>query len=125
MEQLSVLIVDEHPIIIDGLLLFLNKYPDISIVGAASDGREGLAQLRRLHPDCMIVDSNQPKLHGAETIRRYLRERPDLGIIVYTEYTDEILVNEALQAGVRAYISKSAPVADLACALRETRRKGN
>jgi DNA-binding NarL/FixJ family response regulator len=124
MEPIRVLVVDEYPIVIDGLLIFLNKYPDITIVGAASDGMEGLAQLRRLHPDCMIVDLSQPKLYGVGAIRLYLKVKPDLGIVAYTETTDEMLVNEALKAGVRAYVSKEAPVSDLAKALREVHRRG-
>lgn len=117
--QLRVLIVDEHPIVIDSLLVILNKYPDITVVGAAANGMEGLAQLRRLRPDCMVFDVNQPKLYGMEAIGIYLKERPDLGIVVYSEATDDLLVSMARQAGVRAYVSKGEPVSALAVALRE------
>lgn len=117
--QLRVLIVDEHPIVIDSLLVILNKDPDITVVGAATNGMEGLAQLRRLRPDCMVFDVNQPKSYGMEAIGLYLRESPDLGIVIYSEATDDLLVNMARQAGVRAYVSKGEPVSALAGALRE------
>lgn len=124
MEKLRVLIVDDHPIISDGLLVFLNNYPDITIVGTATDGIEGLAQLRRLNPDCMIVDLSLPNLGGVDAIRLYLKERPDLGVVVYTGHTEEVLIYEALQAGARAYVVKGAPVSVLVSALREVHRGG-
>jgi len=124
MELLRVLIVDDHPIIIDGLLVFLNNYQDIAIVGTANSGMEGLAQLRRLHPDCVTVDLTLPDMGGVEAVRLYLKERPELGVVVYTGRTDDLLVYEALQAGARAYVVKGAPVSALVNALREVHRGG-
>lgn len=124
MEPLRVLIVDDHPIIIDGLLVLLNNYQDIAIVGTANSGMEGLAQLRRLHPDCVTVDLTLPDMGGVEAVRLYLKERPELGVVVYTGRTDDLLVYEALQAGARAYVVKGAPVSALVNALREVHRGG-
>jgi two-component system response regulator NreC len=124
MEPIRVLLVDDHPIISEGLLVFLNNYPDIKIVGTASDGMEGLEQLRRLHPDCLIIDMSLPKLGGVETIRLALKENPKLGVVVYTGHADEVLVYEALQAGAQAYVLKGAPVSVLVSALREVHRGG-
>lgn len=124
MEKLRVLLVDDHPIVNEGLLVFFNDYPDIEIVGTASDGNEGLNQLRRLHPDCIIVDLAMPNLGGVESIRLYLQEQPDLLVVVYTGHTEEVLVYEALQAGARAYVFKGAPVSVLVSALREVMRGG-
>ncbi|RPI66632.1 MAG: DNA-binding response regulator [Geobacteraceae bacterium] len=124
MEKLRVLIVDDHPIIRGGLLLFMKNYPDIEIVGTASDGMEGLAKLRRLHPDCMIVDLAMPKLGGVEAIQLYLKEKPDLGIVVYTGKSDDVSVYDALQAGARAYVLKGSTVSFLVRALREVHRGG-
>lgn len=124
MDPLRVLIVDDHPIIIDGLLVLLNNYQDIAIVGTANSGMEGLAQLRRLHPDCVTVDLTLPDMGGVEAVRLYLKERPELGVVVYTGRTDDLLVYEALQAGARAYVVKGAPVSALVNALREVHRGG-
>lgn len=124
MEQLSVLIVDDHPIISEGLPILLKCYTDIQVVGTAGDGEEGMAMLRRLNPDCMVVDMSLPKLGGVEAIRLYLQEKPDLGIVVYTGHTEENLVCQALQAGARAYVFKGAPVSTLVSAIREVHRGG-
>lgn len=124
MEQLRVLIVDDHPIISEGLPVLLQIYTDILVVGTASDGEEGIAQLRRLKPDCVIIDMSLPKLGGVEAIRLYLQEKPDLGVVVYTGHKEESLVCQALQAGARAYVFKGAPVSTLVSAVREVHRGG-
>ena len=124
MEQLRVLVVDDHPVIREGLLALLTVYDDISIVGTAGDGEEGLVQLRRLKPDCVIVDLAMPKLGGVEAIRVYLQEQPDVGVVVYTGHKDESLVCQALQAGARAYVFKGTPISALVSAVREVNRGG-
>lgn len=124
MEKMRVLLVDDHPIIIEGLLVFLKSYPDIEIVGTASDGNEGFAQIQRLQPDCVIIDLTMPNLGGVEAIRLYLGEKPDLRVVVYTGHAQEQLVYDALQAGVVAYVLKGAPVSVLVSALREVMRGG-
>jgi DNA-binding NarL/FixJ family response regulator len=124
MDQMKVLIVDDHPIISEGLPVLFKSYPDIMIVGTASDGEEGMELLRRLKPDCVIVDMSLPKLGGVEAIRLYLQENPNLGIVVYTGHKDENLVCQALQAGARAYVCKGAPITTLVNALREVNRGG-
>ena len=83
-EQVRTLIVDDHPIIIEGLPVLLKSYPEIVVVGTAMDGEEGFAKLRRLKPDCMVIDMFLPKVGGLETIQLCLQEKPNLGIVVYT-----------------------------------------
>ena len=124
MDQLRVLIVDDHPIISEGLSVFLKSYPDIAVVGTATDSMEGLVMLRQLQPDCVILDLAMPNLGGVESIRHYLEEKGDLGIVVYTGNAEELMVYEALQSGARAYVLKGAPVSVLVSALREVRRGG-
>lgn len=124
MEHWRVLIVDDHPVVCEGLRTFLEGYEDIEVVGTAHDGREGLEQLRRLKPDCAVVDLKLPDMSGVEAIGLYLQENPALGIVVYSGYTEEVFVYQALQAGARAYVFKGAPVSVLATALREVQHGG-
>lgn len=124
MEKLRLLVVDDHPIIAEGLPIFLGNYPDIVVVGTASDGLEGLAQLRALDPDFVVVDMSLPKLGGGESIRLYLQEKPGLGIVVYTGHKEEVFVYQALQAGARGYVLKGSPVSELVSAIREVQRGG-
>lgn len=124
MEQLRVLVIDDHPIIGDGLPILLECYPDIKVVGVARNAEDGLAQIRQLKPECVIVDLSLPKMGGIEAIRLYLHERPDLGVVVYTGHKEEGLVCQALQAGARAYVFKGSPVASVVSAIREVHRGG-
>ncbi len=124
MEKLRVLIVDDHPIISEALPVLMKAYEDIVIVGTATDGEAGLAALRRLKPDCVVIDLSLPKLSGMEVIGLSLREQPDLKIVVYTGHKEESLVCQALQAGVRAFVFKGAPVSTLVSAIREVQRGG-
>lgn len=124
MEPIRVLLVDDHPIISEALQVFMKNHEDIAIVGTATDGEEGLAALRRLKPDCLVIDLGLPKLSGMEVISLCLREQPDLMIVIYTGHKEESLVCQALQAGVRAFVFKGAPVSTLVSAIREVQRGG-
>jgi DNA-binding NarL/FixJ family response regulator len=122
--KVRILIVDDHPIIHEGLPVLLKNYSEIEVVGIAKDGEEGLVQLRLLKPDCVVIDMALPVMSGLEAIQLYLREKPDLGVVVYTGHKDEILVCQALQAGARAYVCKGAPISTLVKALTEVHRGG-
>lgn len=124
MDRMRVLIVDDHPVIEEGLLLFLEKYPDILVVGTARDGLEGMEKLRLHAPDIILLDLMMPKLDGVEAIRLYLRERPGADIVVFTGHRSDVYVLQALQAGARGYVLKGNPVSQVVEALREARRGG-
>lgn len=121
---MRLLIIDDHPIICEALRHFLERYADIHVVGIARNGLEGLEQLRLLNPDCVIIDLGLPQMSGIASIPLYLKERPQVGIIVFSGHTEEHLIFQALQAGARAYVLKSSPFTELATALREVNKGG-
>lgn len=116
--DMRLLIVDDHPIIEEGLVFFLEKYPEITVVGTAKDGLEGLEKLRSLHPDMVVLDLAMPRLDGVEAIRLYLREIHDLGIVVFTGRKSDVSLYQALEAGARGYVLKGGPVSQLVDAMR-------
>ena len=118
MDGMRLLIVDDHPIIEEGLLFFLEKYPDIEVVATAKDGLEGLDRLRRFDPDLVLLDLGMPKLDGVEAIRLYLGEKPDLGIVVFTGQKSDVYIYQALEAGAQGYVLKGCPVTQVVEALR-------
>jgi len=122
MARMRLLIVDDHPIIEEGLLFFFERYPDIEVVGTARDGREGLEQLRKTKPDMILLDLAMPKLDGVEAIRLYLRESPEVGIVVFTGQKSSVYLYQTLQAGARGYVLKGSPVAQIVEALRAVRQ---
>ncbi|HMB16386.1 MAG TPA: response regulator transcription factor [Pelovirga sp.] len=118
------LLVDDHPIIAQGLKLFLDRHPDIEMIGAAEDGRKGLEILRTKNPDIVLLDLAMPGLDGIESIRLYLNERPEVKIIVFTGIDNDVHVYQALEAGACGYILKGGSMAKVLEAIREVGRGG-
>lgn len=124
MDEVRLLIVDDHPIIEQGLLLFLEQYPHIRVVDTAKDAMTGLEMLRQHKPDIVLLDLNMPKLDGLEAIRLYLREQPQIGIIVFTAHKNDVYVYQALEAGARGYALKGEAISRVVEAIQEVRRGG-
>lgn len=124
MSALHVLIVAEYPIVEEGLDYLLQDYLDIEVVATASNGVEGLQQLRQQSIDVVVQDLSSAELGGPEAIRLYCEEKPQLGIVVYSGQDDEVAVFEALKAGARGYVLKNAPIAELVDAIREVQQGG-
>jgi len=121
---MNILLIDDHPIINEGLLTFLEHYPDINIIEVACDGIEGLDKIRQYDPDCVVLDLSMPKLNGLEAIRIYLKEKPQLGIVVFTGHKSENDLFRSLDAGARGFVLKGSPVSVLVNALREVNAGG-
>lgn len=118
MDQLRLLVVDQHPIIEEGLELLFADHPDLKIVAKAATGLEGLEALRRIQVDVVLLETALPEMDGVEAIRLFLGEHPDLAVLVYSGQQDETSVYRALKAGARGYILKTAPLAELVDAIR-------
>src|SRR5205085_7124371 len=90
----------------------------IEVVGRARDGEEALEKIEARKPIVALVDVRMPKLGGIELTRRAQRSVPETGILLYTGYGDRALLTEALDAGVRGFVLKEAPMDDLLRALQ-------
>ncbi|MDT8443437.1 MAG: response regulator transcription factor [Desulfuromonadales bacterium] len=124
MNELRILIVDDHPVVGEGLCIFLKAYPDIEVVGTASDGLEGFEMLVRHDPDIVLLDMGMPKLDGVEAIQLYLRKKPNLGIVIFSGHKNDVNVYQALDAGARGYVVKGNPISQVVDAVREVHRGG-
>ncbi|GIW06654.1 MAG: DNA-binding response regulator [Dehalococcoidia bacterium] len=115
---IRILIVDDHPVVREGLAGMLRTQPDFVVVAEASDGREAVDLADRYQPDVVLMDLEMPNLDGAEAIRRIFESRPDSRVLVLTAYdTDERIIS-AVQAGARGYLLKGAPREELFRAIR-------
>lgn len=119
MSGLRILIVEDHPVVEEGVRHFLGSYPEFQVVGSVSDGLAGLDMLRTEPVDIVLLDLSLPKLDGIESIRLYLREKPDLGIIAFTGHKTDAFIYQALEAGARGYVLKGNPLDQLVEAIRE------
>ena len=117
-EPIRVLVVDDHPVVRQGLRTFLDLQPDITVVGEASDGASCVAAAAELHPDVILLDLRMPGSDGVEALHG-LRE---LGLparaLVITSFTEPAAVLPAVRAGAAGYVYKDVDPPALAAAIR-------
>ena len=116
--MIRILVVDDHPIVRDGLAAVLSTQPDFDVVGEAGDGQAALRQIEAIRPDVLLLDLEMPGLDGVDVLRWLREQGRDVPAIVFTAFdTDERIV-EAVKAGARGYLLKGAPRAELFNAVR-------
>jgi DNA-binding NarL/FixJ family response regulator len=117
-QRIRVLLVDDHAVVRMGLRAFFDLLPDIEVVGEASDGSEGVAMARRLHPDVVLMDLLMPNMDGVTAIGRIKAELPETEIVTMTSFIEEEKVTSALEAGASGYVLKDAEAEEVAQAIR-------
>lgn len=116
--MISVLLVDDHPVVIEGLRKLLEAAGDIDVTGAAHDTSQALERARTLKPDVILLDLRMPGASGIQATRR-LREQDFAGaVILLTSYGDQAYVRQALEAGADGYLLKSTPADELIQSIR-------
>jgi DNA-binding NarL/FixJ family response regulator len=117
---IRVLVVDDEELVRTGLRLILDAEPDLAVVGTASDGRQAVAEVRRLCPDVVLMDIRMPGLDGLEATRRILTEPdvPPCKVVILTTFDVDEHVYEALRAGASGFLLKDVPADQLAHAIR-------
>ncbi|HEY1576613.1 MAG TPA: response regulator transcription factor [Terracidiphilus sp.] len=118
MTTIRVLVVEDHPVVRQGLVALLSNAPDIEVVGSAADGFEGMQVFRSMHPDVTLIDLQMPRLGGVEAIQRIRHESPDARFIVLTTFDGDEDIYRAMQAGAKAYLLKGMEVEELLAAIR-------
>jgi two-component system, NarL family, response regulator LiaR len=116
--QISVLIVDDHAIVREGLRTFLALQDGIEVVGEAADGREALAAEARLSPDVILMDLVMPVLDGVQAMRALQKRGSRSHVIVLTSFLDDERILPAIRAGASGYLLKDVEPAELARAVR-------
>ena len=116
--RISVMIVDDHPVVRDGLNAMLSTEADIQVVGEAGNGTDALTMLAELRPSVAIVDLILPDIHGSEVIRRVCARSSDTRFIVLTSVGGDEDIYRALEAGARGYLFKDMARKDLVQAIR-------
>jgi DNA-binding NarL/FixJ family response regulator len=116
--KISVLLVDDHALVRRGFRRILEDARDIAVVGEASDGAEAVRLAEQLHPQLIVMDCALPAMSGLDATRRILRKLPDTAILMLSMHSEDTLVRQALDAGARGYILKSAVDMELVTAIR-------
>lgn len=121
-DKIRVLLVDDQALFREGLRLLLSTYADLSVVGEAGNGQEGVAQAQALRPDVTLMDLRMPILDGAAATRQIRTALPDCQVIVLTTFDDDEAVFEGLRAGAVGYLLKDVSSDKLAEAVRAAAR---
>jgi DNA-binding NarL/FixJ family response regulator len=110
-----ILLVDDHPIVRQGLRTLLEGRPGWEVVGEASDGLEALDKVESLQPDVVVLDVTMPRMNGLEACRLIQGKRKDSGleVLFVTQHDSPQMMREALDAGARGYVVKSNAARDL------------
>jgi DNA-binding NarL/FixJ family response regulator len=115
---IRLLIVDDHPVVRDGLRGLFADDADFQVVGEAADGAEAVARVERLGADVVLMDLRMPGMGGAEAIERLRRTAPSVRVLVLTTYDTDSDVLPAIEAGATGYLLKDAPREELIRAVR-------
>jgi DNA-binding NarL/FixJ family response regulator len=115
---IRILVVDDHPLLRDGITTLVEGQPDMELVGQASTGREGIEQFRLHVPDVTLMDLQMPDQNGLEAIIAIRRVAPEARIVVLTTYSGDVQVVRAMEAGARAYLLKNTLHKDLLDTIR-------
>ena len=115
---IRLLIVDDHPVVRDGLRGLFADDPDFQVVGEAANGAEAVARVERLGADVVLMDLRMPEMGGVEAIRGCAGPRPAVRVLVLTTYDTDSDVLPAIEAGATGYLLKDAPRDELIRAVR-------
>ncbi len=116
--SISILIVDDHQIMREGLCSMIEQEPGFSVVGDASNGREALELIEETQPDVVIMDINMPDMNGTEATRRVTKEFPNTRIVALSMHSDKYFVTEMLKAGASGYLLKDCSKNEIVEAIR-------
>lgn len=119
---IRVVIVDDHPMMRDGLRHVLASQPDIDVVGEAADGRGALDVIRSTSPDVVLMDLQMPELDGVGALRALATDPGSPAVLVLTTYDTDADIFDAIDAGAAGYLLKDAPADQILDAIRSLTR---
>ncbi|GAB3718056.1 response regulator transcription factor [Amycolatopsis oliviviridis] len=120
--MITIMLVDDHPVVREGLRGMLEAEPDLSVIGEAGSGDEAVALSRVKQPDVILMDLRMPGLDGVGATRKILADRPGQRVVVLTTYETDADILRAVEAGASGYLLKDASRTELAGAIRAASR---
>lgn len=117
-QPIRVMLVDDHPMVRQGLTIFLKAFDDLQLVGEAESGEEAIQLSAEILPNVILMDMSLPVMDGAAATRAIRQQFPQIQIIALTSFKEGKLIKKALEAGAISYLLKDASADDLARAIR-------
>lgn len=121
---IRVMVVDDHPIFRGGLIALLAAHDDLEPVAEGADGEAAVELYRTHRPDVTLIDLSMPVVGGAEATERIVKEFPEARLIALTTWEGDADIHRALAAGVKGYLLKNMPAAEVVEAIRTVHRGG-
>jgi len=119
--QIRILVVDDHPVVRQGIAVLIGSQSDMALVAEASNGREAIQQFRKHRPDITLMDLQMPEMNGLDALATIRGEFPDAKVIVLTTYTGDVQILRALKSGAQGYLLKNTFHKELVDAIRAVR----
>jgi DNA-binding NarL/FixJ family response regulator len=120
--KIRILVVDDHPVLRDGVAAIVQNQADMEMVGEARNGEEAVERFRELRPDVTLMDLQMPGMNGVDAIAAIRTQHPGARIIVLTTYAGDVQAVRALKAGALGYLLKNSLRTELIDAIRDVHR---
>ena len=117
--MITVVLADDQAVVRDGLVLLLSASSDVTVLGAAANGREAVDLILEKQPDVALLDLRMPELDGAQVTAELASRAPEVRVLVLTTFADDEAILPALRAGALGYLTKDASSEELLAAIRE------
>lgn len=124
-EKIRVLVVDDHPVVRDGLVAMLSTQPDLQVVASAGSGQEVLERVLQTQPDIILLDLEMPEMDGVAVLQRLREEHPRVRTIIFTAFDSDERILAAVRAGAQGYLLKGAPREEVFNAVRVVHEGGS
>ena len=121
MKKISILLVDDHVVVRQGLKALLNAEPDFEVAGEAENGQQAVDLVKSVTPEVVVMDVAMPMMNGLTATRQILRAQPAAKILVLSSYSNDDCVKELLHAGAKGYLMKQTAAHELSNAIRQVR----
>ncbi len=118
MKEISVFIIDDHPVIRHGVSAVLGKNDDMRVLGDAQDGESAIKMLKKLSPDVIVLDITMEGISGIDLIPQLYGQQLKCSIVIYSAHKQPDFVHRAIKAGAKGYVLKSDPIEELITAIR-------
>lgn len=117
--QIRILIVDDHPLVCQGLSCLIDRQKDMQVAGEACNGWEAVEMVRKCRPDIVLMDLRMPEMDGLDALRALHDEAAEARVLVLSAFDTDEDIYRCMQAGAKAYLLKSAPNENLLQAIRD------